>query len=577
MNLEQSLSQQSLGHKPSAHKAHLNAKLPAVYFLGAGPGDPQLLTIRGAELLGAASAVVYDAPAHDDILSAFVAAGVERIDAATLGQAASTRGRRLAELALDHGLVVRIVSDDGVLFASTADEASSVNRNKVPLEIVPGVGVVASLGAFTGTEITGNRVRSLRLIEAGEMTHSDASKHRNTANVLTGSAVDLLAGLKSLAADGWDPELPVLLTSGLSTIHQSTNEFTLTTAITHLSAPADTTALGLPASSGAADSAAAATADPAPAAPTCGLLQAVLGQGAGVRRDLAWFETRPLFGWQVLIPRTKEQGSSTADLLGEYGAEGTVVPTIAIAPPRSPKHMERAMHALVDGDYQWIGFTSVNAVRAVKMWLDDLGLDTRALAGVRVAAVGGPTAEALATWGIEADLVPSGEHSARGLVADWPEFDKDDHAFNRVLLPRADIATEVLVAGLTELGWDVDDVTAYRTVRAAPPAAPVREAIKRGDFDAVLFTSSSTVRNLLGIAGKPPATTVVACIGQATAQTAMDQGLRVDVIAGEANLDRLVADLAEFARTQRDEQVTAGQVPVRPSQTRRRNKKRSVK
>ena len=236
--------------------------------------------------------------------------------------------------------------------------------------------------------------------------------------------------------------------------------------------------------------------------------------------------------------------------------------------------MEKAIHALVNGDYQWIGFTSTNAVRAVKMWLDDLGLDTRALAGVRVAAVGGPTAEALQEWGIEADLVPTGEHSARGLVADWPPFDDDNAAFNRVLLPRADIATEVLVAGLTELGWNVDDVTAYRTVRASPPPAPIRDAIKRGDFDAVLFTSSSTVRNLLGIAGKPPESTVIACIGQATARTAAEQGLRVDVVASEARLETLVSELADHARALRDEQIAAGTEPLRPSQARARSRRK---
>jgi uroporphyrinogen III methyltransferase/synthase len=115
-----------------------------------------------------------------------------------------------------------------------------------------------------------------------------------------------------------------------------------------------------------------------------------------------------------------------------------------------------------------------------------------------VAAVGEATAQAVATWGIRPDLVPSGEQSARGLLEDWPPFDELLDPINRVFLPRADIATETLVAGLLELGWEVDDVTAYRTVRAAPPPAPVREAIKAGRFDAVVFTSSSTVRNLVG-------------------------------------------------------------------------------
>ena len=130
--------------------------------------------------------------------------------------------------------------------------------------------------------------------------------------------------------------------------------------------------------------------------------------------------------------------------------------------------------------------------------------------------------------------MPSGEQSAAGLLEDWPAYDEVLDPINRVFLPRADIATENLVAGLIDLGWEFDDVTAYRTVRAAPPPAPTRDAIKTGKFDAVVFTSSSTVRNLVGIAGKPHPSTVIAVIGPATAKTAEEHGLRVDVLAAEA-------------------------------------------
>jgi uroporphyrinogen III methyltransferase/synthase len=137
-----------------------------------------------------------------------------------------------------------------------------------------------------------------------------------------------------------------------------------------------------------------------------------------------------------------------------------------------------------------------------------------------------------------------------------------------VFLPRADIATETLVAGLVELGWEVDDVTAYRTVRAAPPPAEVREAIKGGGFDAVLFTSSSTVRNLVGIAGKPHATTVIACIGPATAKTAQEHGLRVDVLAPTPSAAVLAEALAEFGRDRREAALAAGEPVTRPSERR---------
>jgi uroporphyrinogen III methyltransferase/synthase len=237
--------------------------------------------------------------------------------------------------------------------------------------------------------------------------------------------------------------------------------------------------------------------------------------------------------------------------------------------------MERAVTGLVTGRYQWIGFTSVNAVRAVREKLAEYGLDARAFAGLKIAAVGGVTAAALRDWGLEPDLVPSGEQSTAGLLADWPEYDAGVDPINRVFLPRADIATDTLVAGLVEMGWEVDDVTAYRTVRAAPPPAPVREAIKCGAFDAVLFTSSSTVRNLVGIAGKPHPDTVVACIGPQTAKTAEEHRLRVDVMAtlpsAEALVDALAAHGALLALGAREQ----GEPVLRPSQRRATSRRKA--
>ncbi len=147
--------------------------------------------------------------------------------------------------------------------------------------------------------------------------------------------------------------------------------------------------------------------------------------------------------------------------------------------------------------------------------------------------------------------MPSGEQSSAGLLEDFPTYDPVFDPIDRVFLPRADIATETLAAGLVELGWEIDDVTAYRTVRAAPPAADIREAIKGGGFDAVVFTSSSTVRNLVGIAGKPHASTVIACIGPATAKTAEEHGLRVDVLAPTPSVAALGEALAEFGTAAR--------------------------
>src|SRR6266487_1352558 len=302
---------------------------------------------------------------------------------------------------------------------------------------------------------------------------------------------------------------------------------------------------------------------------------AVAGEGVRSQRTLSWYETKPLFGWRVLVPRTKEQAATVCDQLREYGAVPEQVPTIAVEPPRTPQQMERAVRGLVTGRYQWVAFTSVNAVRAVREKFEEYGLDARAFAGVKVAAVGEQTAAALRAFGITPDLVPNGQQSSEGLAAVWPPYDDVLDPINRVLLPRADIATENLVAALTELGWEADDVTAYRTVRAAPPPAAIREAIKGGGFDAVLFTSSSTVRNLVGIAGKPHAVTVIAAIGPQTAKTAEEFGLRVDVMAPRPSVTALVDALAEHGASLRAAALAAGEQVRRPSQRRRSARRRA--
>ncbi len=291
----------------------------------------------------------------------------------------------------------------------------------------------------------------------------------------------------------------------------------------------------------------------------------MVGSVVDLRDTLSWYETRPLFGWRVLVPRTKEQAGALTARLRTYGAVPEEVPTISVEPPRNPQQMDKAVRGLVEGRYEWVGFTSVNAVRAVREKFEEYGLDARAFSGLKIAAVGETTAAAISTWGIKPDLVPSGEQSAAGLLADWPPYDDVLDPINRVFLPRADIATETLVAGLHDLGWEVDDVTAYRTVRAAPPPAPTREAIKAGKFDAVVFTSSSTVRNLVGIAGKPHPSTVIACIGPATAKTAKEHGLRVDVLADEPTVAVLAEALADFGAERRLACLESGGPVTKPS------------
>ncbi|MGH3546438.1 MAG: uroporphyrinogen-III synthase, partial [Mycobacteriales bacterium] len=257
----------------------------------------------------------------------------------------------------------------------------------------------------------------------------------------------------------------------------------------------------------------------------------------------------------------KEQAGAMSARLRVWGAIPCEVPTIAVEPPRTPAQMERAVKGLVDGRYAWVVFTSANAVKAIWEKFAEHGLDARHFGGVKIACIGDVTEQAVRGIGIVPELLPSGDQSSVGLLEDFPPFDKVLDPIDRILLPRADIATETLAAGLMERGWEIDDVTAYRTVRASPPAAEIRDAIKSGGFDAVLFTSSSTVRNLVGIAGKPHARTVIACIGPKTAETAQEVGLRVDVQPEIANVQALVEATAQYAVELREKMADA---PVKP-------------
>jgi uroporphyrinogen III methyltransferase / synthase len=409
------------------------------------------------------------------------------------------------------------------------------------------VSAATAVPAYAGIPLTQDVAGDVRIVHAAELG-------RMSSGPATLVVLDAESGFgdmaKLLIAGGWPDSTPFAITWNGTT----TDQHTVVGALGSIAA--DLKAAGI-----------------SPLT-TDGQAVAVIGEGVKAQRAFSWFETKPLFGWRVLVPRTKEQAASVCDQLRACGAVPEQVPTIAVEPPRTPQQMERAVKGLVTGRYQWAAFTSANAVRAVREKFEEYGLDARAFAGVKVAAVGEQTALALRAFGIMPDLMPADNQSAEGLADCWPAYDDLLDPINRVLLPRADIATEGLVARLTDLGWEAEDVVAYRTVRAAPPPAPIREAIKGGGFDAVLFTSSSTVRNLIGIAGKPHSVTVIAVIGPETAKTAAEFGLRVDVMAPKPSVIALVDALAKHGASMRDAAVAAGEPVRRPSERRRGARRR---
>jgi uroporphyrinogen III methyltransferase/synthase len=516
-------------------------------FVGTGPGSAELLTVRAAGLLGRADLVFATAEVADRVRH-LIPAGAQVRDRSEL----DADPRPLVKAVKAGQLVVAAYDGDPLLFGSAAGGAAACARARVRFEIVPGMPAATAVPAYAGIPLTSDSGGDIRIVHAAEVSRLSAETQPPRSLVILGVEAGPADLAKMLMAGGWPDRTPFTITWNGTT----TEQLTIRCALGSVSADLKAAGVSLLTETG----------------PAVG----VVGEAAGTQQELSWFETKPLFGWRVLVPRTKDQAGSVSERLRAYGAVPEEVPTIAVEPPRTPQQMERAVKGLVTGRYQWVAFTSVNAVRAVREKLEEYGLDARAFAGVKVAAVGEQTGRALLDFGIKPDLVPEGEQSGEGLAAAWQPYDSVLDPINRVLLPRADIATETLVARLNELGWETEDVTAYRTVRAAPPPAPIREAIKGGGFDAVLFTSSSTVRNLIGIAGKPHAVTVIAVIGPQTAKTAAEFGLRVDVKAPKPSATGLVDALAEYAAGVREAAIAAGE-PVRKPSERRRGARRRLR
>ncbi|NMO03903.1 bifunctional uroporphyrinogen-III C-methyltransferase/uroporphyrinogen-III synthase [Gordonia sp. TBRC 11910] len=520
-----------------------------ILFVGAGPGDPELLTVRARDVIAHATVAFIDpdvpAPVVDLIGSAYRPDPAENrrgtrrtdtrkgdaADEATesdveepaytvhpaLGDPAEV-AKTLVTAARNGDDVVRVVAGDPLTTNSVLAEVTAVTRTSVVFEVLPGLPAGSVVPSYAGMPLgSGYTVADVR----GEVDWAALAAAPGPL-VLHATSGHLAETASALTEHGLAPQTPVAITINGTTCAQRTIEATLATLNEQGNA-------------------------------ISGPMVLTIGKVVGQRGKMSWWESRALYGWTVLVPRTKDQAADMSERLVTHGAIPKEVPTIAVEPPRSPAQMERAVKGLVDGRYQWVVFTSTNAVRAVWEKFAEFGLDARAFSGVKIACVGEATADKVRSFGINPELVPSGEQSSLGLLEDFPPYDEVFDPVNRVLLPRADIATETLSEGLRDRGWEIDDVTAYRTVRAAPPPAETREMIKTGGFDAVCFTSSSTVRNLVGIAGKPHARTIVACIGPKTAETATEFGLRVDVRPETASVPDLVEALAAHAARLRAE------------------------
>lgn len=495
-----------------------------VFLIGAGPGDPGLLTLRGAEALSDADVVVYDYLANPALL-AHARPDAERIYVGkkagchTLSQ--DEINALLVERAQMGQRVARLKGGDPFVFGRGGEEALALVRAGLPFEVVPGVTSAVAAPAYAGIPVTHRGLSSSFAVVTGHENPSKETSALDWERLATGvDTLVLLMGVGNLPrivdrllAHGRPPETPVAVVRWGTRPEQQTVTGTLTDIVDRVR------------SSGLK-----------PPAVT------VIGKVAALRETLHWFEDRPLFGQHILVTRTRTQASGLAAQLRAMGAEAVELASIRIAPPEDWAPLDEAIASVAA--YNWIVFTSVNGVRRFWERLTEAGLDARALNGVQVAAIGPATARELQAQGIRADLVP------QSYVAEAVADAMGDVARQRVLLPGADIARPTLANLLRTGGAQVSTVTAYRTQRAEVDGQELGSLLAR--VTVATFTSSSTVRNLaamaeeagLGLATALEGTTI-ACIGPITAQTAQELSLPVHVMAKAYTVEGLIEALVD--------------------------------
>ena len=520
--------------------ARSSAQLGGITFIGAGAGDPEQLTLAAANAIAVADVIILDEAGFEETLeheclklrdgAKVVALSEENLDSLIDVEIA------LAGAGLS---VVRLVRGDTLTNSQCNAEAKECLRQGVFVELLPGLAEFAAVPAFVGVQLQPDQTSQFIMFPDEEVSEADIPSSGAAFFTLTTQQIPsfVIAAVRA----GRSPAENCLVTFHGATTNQRSTFLPLNKLSNFINRSLKT---GLPSR---------------------------FNLSMGISSEIVnWYESQPFFGWRILLPRTKESDDDLIRRLARYGASITEVPTVAVEPPRNPSQMEKAISGVVDGRYEWVIFTSVHAVRAVSEKLRTYGLDARAYSGLRVAAVGVSTKRALEEFGIAPDLMPEGQQDGQSLAAEFPVFDAILDPINRVLIPRADVATDTLSESLASLGWEVEEVTVSRTVRANPPDAEIREAIKAGRFDAVFFTSSSAVRNLVGIAGKPPQQTVVAAIGPHTASACEEHGLVVTALADEPTPESLLSALLEFAETRRNQLLADGEPVVPPSKRKRR-------
>ena len=505
----------------------------AVYLIGAGPGDPGLITAHGLECLRAADVVVYDHLVPRRLLK-HAREDVELIDVgttATRPMAQEAISYLLAEKAREGKMVARLKWGDPFVFDSGGEEALFLAEERVPFEVVPGIPAGIAVPAYAGVPVTypgaGDTITLVRGYEDERRTLPDidwASLARLGGTVVCyAGARQLPLMLEALRSQGWPADEPAVVVYNGTLPHQETVSGSIGELLDGLREHPRRVPATL-----------------------------VVGRVVGLRPHLRWYDDKPLFGRRVLVTRPREQAAELVDRLTALGADAIEVPLIRIAPPDDLGPLRDA--AAAPDAFDWIVFTSANAVDAFMKTLLEGDRDVRMLKGPRLCAVGAGSAEKLARYGIKVDLVP-GEFRAEAVVAALTAAGPVEGL--RVLLPRADIGREVVADQLRQAGAVVTDVVAYRTILDDTPHEgdpDVYGLLLEGRIDVVTFASPSAVRGFVKIYGAEPAAdllkrTVVAVIGPVTAEVARQLGLPVTIQPSTYTTAALVDGIVAYYAT----------------------------
>ena len=503
----------------------MNSSLGLVSLVGAGPGDPGLITVKGMQRLREADVVAYDRLVDRRLLEE-VRDDAELIDVGKQAGQSGAGQRSIHTILIDKAhegkQVVRLKGGDPFVFGRGGEEAQVLAMAGIPFEVVPGVSSAVAAPAYAGIPLTHREAASsFTVVSAVE----DASKTESAVpwDVLarTGGTLVVMMGwgalpqvTERLLAEGMPLSMPAAVVQWGTEPYQQTVVGNLGNIVER----AQVADLGPP-------------------------VVVVIGRVVSLREEIRWYEDKPLFGKRVLVTRSRTQASVLSRMLAEEGAEAIEVPAIEIAPPIDFAPLDKALHDI--RSFQWVVFTSVNGVAAFFNRLNKLGMDARALGSSRVCAIGPITAKALEQRGIIPDFTPS-RYTAQRLVQGLSEHGV---AGSRVLMPRTNIAPEDAARTLERLGAQVVQPVAYRTLTPAASAQKAQDLLARGKIDIATFTSSSTVKTLLDLLDSDPSplkSVLIACIGPVTARKARELGLKVDVVARRHTVPGLVEALKDY-------------------------------